>query len=65
MKNIKAVGAGLIILGIVFMGGYGVYIFMVSDEIPYFVRVGMLAMAIGIVIVLLALVRERITEGKA
>lgn len=64
MKQIDALGIGFVILGIVVLLVYGLYVFIMSTGIPYFVRIGAILLVIGIVIVLVSLVRERIHEAK-
>ena len=64
MKQINALGVGFVILGIIILLIYGLYIFLMSEEIPYFVRIGAILLVIGLVIVLLSLIRERVQEIK-
>lgn len=64
MKQIDALGVGFVVLGIVILLVYGLYVFLMSAEIPYFVRIGAILLVIGVVIVLLSLVREKIHEAK-
>jgi len=64
MKQINVLGIGFVILGMLTLFFYGFYVFLMSTDIPYFVRVGAVFLAIGIAIVLLSIIREKVHEAK-
>lgn len=64
MKNIEFIGTGLLALGIIILTGYGVYNFFIIEEIPLIIRAASLIIGLGIVILLLSLIRERVMDWK-
>jgi hypothetical protein len=64
MNKIETMGMLFILLGILCLIGYGIYIFIRITEIPIAIRIGITALMTGILIVLLALVKERLQDIK-
>ena len=64
MDNAMEIGAALVIIGIIIMAGYGIYMFAVSEEIPLFMRAGMIALVLGIAVIIVSVMRDRIMELK-
>ncbi|MFC2143800.1 hypothetical protein ACFLQO_00395 [Candidatus Aenigmatarchaeota archaeon] len=64
MKTSQFVGVGLLVLGIVIIAGYGIFVFAIEEEIPLFIRIGLALIAVGVVLVLLSLVKERLRDLK-
>lgn len=62
--NIQTIGIGLLVLGIAILAGYGVYSFLIIEEIPLIVRAGSAVIGIGIAVIIIALVRERMMDIK-
>ena len=64
MKTSEFVGVGLLVLGVVIIAGYGIFMFAIEEEIPLFIRIGLGLVAVGVVLVLLSLVKERLRDLK-
>ncbi|GEM_PF-1839031 len=64
MKKIDTLGVLFILGGIAIFVVYGFYRFLEAENIPWFIRIGTAAVVIGVLIVLLSLIRERIMETK-
>lgn len=64
MKDIQLLGVALLILGILVVAGYGLYHFAMEEEIPLFMRAGVMAVILGIAVILASLVRERLMDLK-
>lgn len=62
MKKIEILGALLIILGIVILIGYSMYLFVQATDIPPVIRIGITALMIGILVILLSVLRERLLD---
>ena len=63
MRDPKKIGTALIIIGIIFIVVYGVYILAVSENIPYFIRAGIVIAVTGVLILLLSLIKEKLETG--
>jgi len=64
MKNIQILGVSLLVLGILIMVGYGLYHFAIAEDIPLLIKTGVIVIFLGIVVVLLSLIRERLRDLK-
>jgi uncharacterized integral membrane protein len=64
MKDSQFLGIVLFVLGILIIAGYGLYYFAIEDEIPLFIRAGVAAIILGIVVILISLIRERLMDLK-
>ncbi len=64
MKTSQFVGVGLLVLGIVVIAGYGIFMFAIEEDIPLFIRIGLALVAVGVALVLLSLVKERLRDLK-
>ena len=60
----RGIGLGLFVAGIGIMGGFGLYAALSDPSIPIWLRVGIGAMAGGALILLISVIRWRITTGK-
>ena len=56
------IGVGAILLGALLFGGYGLSIFLTSEEIPLAIRIGSLAFLAGFVIIIIYLAVDRIKD---
>ena len=64
MDKMQTIGVIAFLAGIIMLTAYGLYIFLIAEEIPLIIRVGIAVMSIGIVIVIVALIRERLQDIK-
>ncbi len=64
MKRLEVFGSILVIFGSGVLAGYGMYAFIQSYEIPLLIRFGSVVFFIGMLIILLSLLKERILEKK-
>ena len=53
-----------VLLGVLIFLGYGLYLFVLAEEIPVFIRTGVVAVVAGLVILLMSVIRDRISEHK-
>jgi len=60
----KAAGIFLILTALVVLLGYGFYVMVLHAAIPLGVKLGLAALAMGFLLVLLALIRERMGDIK-
>lgn len=61
MKNI---GIGLILAGLIIMIGYAVFSLLSAADVPVTLRIAFVVLAAGFVLLLGALIRERIKDSK-
>ena len=64
MEKLQTLGVIVFVAGILILTAYGLYMFLIAEDIPLIIRIGLAAMGIGVVIVILALVRERYQDIK-
>jgi len=64
MKSIQLLGVALLILGIIILSGYGLYLFATAEGVPLVITVAIVVIVLGFIILLLSLVRERLTDIK-
>ncbi|UCD07149.1 MAG: hypothetical protein JSW41_04970 [Candidatus Aenigmatarchaeota archaeon] len=64
MKNTQTLGVSLLVLGILIIVGYGLYLFALAEDVPLIIRTGVIVIFLGIVVVLLSLIRERLRDLK-
>jgi Putative zinc-finger len=60
----RGIGLGLFVVGIGIMGGFGLYAALSDPALSIWLRVGIGAMAGGALILLISVIRWRITTGK-
>ncbi len=60
----QTIGIGLLVLGIVILAGYGIYGFLAIEDIPLIIKVGSTVIGIGITVIIIALMRERMMDIK-
>jgi hypothetical protein len=61
---LKNIGAGLLIIGIIILIGYGFYEFMSDLLIPMVVKISIIALVMGIIIILSALIIEKFKDRR-
>ncbi|MBZ9577591.1 hypothetical protein KJA13_00950 [Patescibacteria group bacterium] len=64
MKPLNVLGLIVFFIGIFILIGFGLYKFFENTEIPFIVRWGIIAIILGVIIILISLIRERIKEKK-
>lgn len=57
--NLRDIGMGMVILGLILLLVFGLYTIMVS-EIAFIIRISIVAIILGIVIALLSLIKENL-----
>jgi len=53
------------VVGILIVLGYGIYEFAIDDEVPALVKTGVTGIAVGIVLLFLSILRQRIIASKS
>jgi hypothetical protein len=64
MKTILWIGVAAILLGALLFGGYGLSIFLSSEDIPIPIRLGSMAFLVGFIIIIIYLAVDRIKDIK-
>ncbi len=64
MKPLNILGLIVLFIGIFVLIGFWLYKFFESTEIPLIIRGGIVAIILGVIIILISLVRERLKEKK-
>ena len=64
MKPLNILGLIILFIGIFVLIGFWLYKFFESTEIPLIIRGGIVAIILGVIIILISLVRERLKEKK-
>jgi len=64
MKFLNILGLTLFSLGVIILVGFGLYRFFQDATIPCIIRYGIIAMILGIIIILISLIKERLKEKK-
>ena len=62
MKSLNILGLIILFCGLLTIVGYGFYKFFEDTAIPVVVRLGIIAIILGIIIILISLIRERLNE---
>jgi len=65
MKFLNILGLTLFSLGIMVLVGFGLYKFFQDTTISIIVRYGIIAVILGVIIILISLIRERLKEKKS
>ena len=60
----KYLGAGLLLVGAILLLGFGIYQFMSDFSIPIIVKVGIIALILGVLVILGALIIEKIRDKR-
>jgi len=61
---LKYLGAVLLLVGIILLLGFGIYEFMSDFSIPIIVKVGIVALVLGILVIIGALIIEKIRDKR-
>jgi len=64
MKFLNILGLTLFSLGIVVLVGFGLYKFFQDTTVPAIIRYGIIAVILGVMIILISLIKERLKEKK-
>jgi len=64
MKPLNILGLVILFIGIFVLIGFWLYKFFESTEIPLIIRGGIIAIILGVIIILISLIRERLKEKK-
>ncbi len=64
MKPLNILGLIVLFIGIFILIGFWLYKFFESTEIPLIIRGGIIAIILGVIIILISLIRERLKEKK-
>lgn len=62
MKPLNILGLTIFSAGILVLIGFGLYKFFEDSTVPVIVRWGIIAVILGVIIILISLIRERIKE---
>ncbi|MGB4171440.1 MAG: hypothetical protein WBK69_07100, partial [bacterium] len=63
-RAMKVAGILLILAAIIILLGYGFYEIMLTADIPFWIRTGLTLLAVGLLLALIALLRERADDRK-
>lgn len=64
MKPLNIFGLVILFTGIFILLGFGLYKFFIDISISIVVRLGIIAIILGVIIILISLIRERLNEKK-
>ena len=64
MKFLNILGLTLFSLGIMVLVGFGLYKFFQDTTVPAIIRYGIIAVILGVMIILISLIKERLKEKK-
>ena len=64
MNKFESFGSVLVVLGIGLLTGYAMYLFVQAPDVPIIVRLGVVSLVAGILLILLALTKERLMEKR-
>ncbi len=64
MHKIMIFGTAAVLLGMFIFIGYGVYVLVISYEIPIEIRIGIISVVLGVLIVLISIILENIKEKR-
>ncbi|MCD4762374.1 hypothetical protein K8R32_05475 [bacterium] len=62
MKPLNILGLTFFFAGLLTLAGFGLYKFFEDTTIPVVVRLGLIAIILGIIIILISLIKERLKE---
>ena len=62
MKPLNILGLTVFSAGVLVLIGFGLYKFFEDSTVPVIVRWGIIAVILGVIIILISLIRERIKE---
>ena len=62
MKPLNILGLTIFFAGVLVLIGFSLYKFFEDSTIPAIVRYGIIAVILGVIIILISLIRERIKE---
>ncbi|NQU83118.1 MAG: hypothetical protein HQ536_00240 [Parcubacteria group bacterium] len=62
MKLLNIIGLTIFSIGAFVLIGFGCYSFFQETEIPLVVKIGITTITLGIIVILISLIRERINE---
>jgi len=63
MSFIRIFGLALLISGMLLFVSFGLYKFFEAKDVPLVIRIGSIGVILGIVLILISLIRERIKES--
>ena len=63
MRFVRVLGLILLISGILLFVGFGLYKFFEAKDTPLIIRIGSTGVILGIVLILISLIKERIKES--
>ena len=64
MRRVEFAGLLLVIAGMMILIGYSLWVFLTVEDVPIVVRVGIVGILIGIAVILIVLMIERLRELK-
>jgi len=64
MRRVEFAGLLLVITGMMILIGYSLWIFLTVENVPFIVRIGIVGILIGIAVILVVLIIERLRELK-
>lgn len=64
MKSFELVGVVLLVLGALIVAFYGLYQLAIIEEIPLVIKAALALFGLGLLIIMLSLVRERMSDIK-
>ena len=64
MRRVEFAGLFLVIIGMMILIGYSLWIFLTVENVPLVVRLGIVGILIGIAVILVVLIIERLRELK-
>ena len=62
MKGLNILGLIIFFAGLLAIFGYGLYKFFEDTSVPIVIRFGIIAIILGIIIILISLIKERLNE---
>jgi len=62
MKLLNILGLIILFVGILAIVGFGLYKFFEDSSVPIAIRSGIIAIILGVIIILVSLIRERLKE---
>jgi hypothetical protein len=65
MKPLNVFGLTIFLAGLLTIVGFGFYKFFEDSTVPIVVKLGIIAIALGIIIILVSLTKERLKEKKS
>ena len=64
MKPLNILGLTIFFAGVFAIVGFGLYKFFEDSTVPTVVRCGIIAVILGVIIILISLIKERLKEKK-